>query len=164
MWKRISEICLKLLHILMRFIEINIPIQRSLALPGTNVQRRKWGRGGCRLSLCKEQEFTFQKIIMLRLSVDENWGHWGISHPWWDNKRVIPSLFTLPTGLFSFLWVWSEWDQEQARTCAKLWPVQSCSATAAATETSAQLSKPTTVFAKHIYLENISKIFAFKSV
>lgn len=127
---------------------------------------KKVGQGWLQafLVLQKEQELTFQKIITLRLSVDENWGHWGISHPWWDNKRVIPSLFTLPTGLFSFLWVWSEWDQEQARTCAKLWPAQSCSATAAATETSAQLSKPTVVFAKHIYLENISKIFAFKSV
>lgn len=127
---------------------------------------KKVGQGWLQafLVLQKEQEFTFQKIITLRLSVDENWGHWGISHPWWDNKRVIPSLFTLPMGLFSFLWVWSEWDQEQARTCAKLWPVQSCSATAAATEMSAQLSKPTMVFAKHIYLENISKIFAFKSV
>lgn len=39
--------------------------------------KKKVGQGWLQafLVLQKEQEFTFQKIITLRLSVDENWGH-----------------------------------------------------------------------------------------
>lgn len=38
---------------------------------------KKVGQGWLQafLVLQKEQELTFQKIITLRLSVDENWGH-----------------------------------------------------------------------------------------
>lgn len=121
--KCIPETCLKLLHLWIRFSEINTLIQFSLALPKQIFREESGARTAADFSclqitaaelaevsiLGKRSSVAFQLVKTQHIQEFHILG--GMINLQFPLSDVA---FALSKGLFSFFWVWFEWDQDQA--------------------------------------------------